>query len=171
MSIEKLKAELFGANAATYAPLTDAEVADLLNTVNIPTTEANNISRIYGYIFNKNHRTNQGSDTQYVPIIGRLVMVAESVLGSDPFGRGAGNEINLIQKTSCLALLELLRSPNSPSIDLTDSNFPLGSVNGAGVISTAHKNDIEALSQATISRAHELGIQVREGDVTTARIV
>ena len=37
--IDILKAELFGDNAATYAPLTDAEVVILLNTENILTNK------------------------------------------------------------------------------------------------------------------------------------
>lgn len=133
-------------------------------------SNSNSISLIYEYMFNKNHRTNQGTDTQYVPMIGRLSMVANAAVGSDPFGRGAGGEVNLIQKTACITLLELLNSPNAPTIDFTDSNFPLGSVNGAGVISPAHKDAIIALSENQISRAQQLGLpKIREGHIQEAR--
>jgi len=154
--------------ALGYATMTDAQVVTSIN--NPIYSNTNPVGKIYEYLFNKNHRTNQVSDTQYVPIIGRLTMAAEAAVGSDPFGRGAGKEINLIQKTACITLLELLRSPNAPSIDFTDSNFPLGSVNGAGVISTLQKTAIEALSANQISRAQDLGLpKVKTYHVTEAR--
>jgi len=155
--------------SVSYSLMTDQQTADSLNANTY--SNANPITAIYEYLFNKNHRTNQGADSQYVPIIGRLAMAADSAIGSDPFGRGTGNEINLIQKTACITLQELLRSPNAPAIDFTDTGFPLGSVNGAGVISSAHINNITALSQNQISRGVLIGagVMIRSGEIAEAR--
>ena len=72
--------------ARGYSGMTTVQKTDSLNkTIDRP--DSNSISAMFDYLINKNHRTNQDSDIQYTPIIGRLYHVAESAIGDDPFGQ------------------------------------------------------------------------------------
>ena len=147
----------------------DAQLAaDELNALNI--ASENTIQVMFDYMFNKKHQTGQGTDTVYTPILGRLLHAAESAAGSDPFGRGAGNELNLQQIHACKAMKLVFETMHVSDLDYSDSNLPLGYLNGAGVISVAQRNALEALSDNLQSQATVLGLPVvRANDVLEAR--
>jgi len=166
-----LKAELTAGHPDTGAyNIDDGLAADELNAVNRPSPAP--LLDVLQYIVERNHRTQQGTDTTFTTILGRLEHAARSSVGDDPFGRGVGNELTLIQLHACLFFASLFASPQINDIDYGDTNLPTGQVNGAGVWSSAHATDIEALSQNQQSRATEIGIDaVIENDVTRAREV
>ena len=154
--------------ARGYGPMSDSAAAIDLNTVYRPSPAP--LLDILQYIVELNHRTQQGTDTTYSTILGRLYHAAESTVGGDPFGRGVGNEITLVQLHACKFFIALFESPQIASIDYGDTNLPTGQVNGAGVWSAGHATAIEALSDSKISRAAELGFPVLgAGDVAIAR--
>lgn len=164
-----LKTELLAGHPITGAyNADDALAADQLNAVNEP--NANSLESMINYMLTIKHKTGQGADTTYTPVIGRMISVAESVLGGDPFGRGAGNEVNLQQIHACKTLVLLIQSGKLIDMDFTNANLPMGYLNGAGVISPAHKTALEDLSKNQISRAREIGLpKVWPGDVEYAR--
>lgn len=150
----------YNANAQT--------AADEINALNRP--NSNTVQAMFMYLFNKKHRTNQGTDTVYTPIIGRLLHVADSAVDADPFGRGAGNEVNLQQIHACKAMVTLLNSTHIDLLDYSDTDLPLGYLNGAGVISPSHKTALDELSNNLQSRATELGLpQVKASHITEVR--
>lgn len=168
MNYAALSAELLAGHPDTgaYSP-DDATAAAEINAANRPNARA--AVDVFEYFLSRQHRTQQGADATYTTLLGRLVHAAESPVGSDPFGRGAGQELNIQQKHGCVSLLEWLRRGDS-SVETTDANLRLGYVNGAGVISTGQRTEIEALSMNQISRAAELGFgPVDPEDVTLAR--
>lgn len=151
-----------------YAGMTDAQAADDLNTVYRSSPAV--IDDILQYIVKRNHRTQQGTDTTFTAIVGRLFHASGSAVGDDPFGRGAGNELTLVHLHACKFFTSLINSPQISQLDFSDVNLPTGQVNGSGVWSSAHASDIEALSDNQISRAIELGLgSVTVGDVEYAR--
>lgn len=166
-----LKTELTNGHPSTGAyNVDDATAASELNAVNRADNGA--ITKILEYIVVRNHRTQQDTDNTFTTILGRLYHAAESAVGSDPFGRGTGNEISMVQVHACKFFVALFESPHIDRIDYSDANLPTGQVNGAGVWSSAHATAIDALSDNQISRAEELGFgEVTTGDVSYARSI
>ena len=152
----KLAAELTAGHPVTGAyNADDALAAAELNALNIDNNAP--VSAMFEYVINKNHRTNNGTDTQYTPIIGRLRHVAESSVGDDPFG--TGSSLSLIQIHAAKAFVALFDTSHVSSVPFeSGSGLPLGTLNGAGIISTAHQSAIEALSEDQISQAQAKGL-------------
>lgn len=153
-----------------YSAMTDAQAATDLNTVY--RSAPNVIGEMMKYLINKKHRTNQGGDDTFSPIVGRLEHVSRSNDGDDPFGRVSGGYAGLdIQHIhACSAFLELFRSQHLEDLDFGDANLPWGFVEASGAWSTTHTSDLQALSDNQISRAEELGLgPVTEGDISYAR--
>lgn len=175
MDYTALAAELLAGHPVTGAYNADDDLAAAeLNAVNRPALSL--LTDVMQYIIERNHRTQQGTDTTYTTILGRLYHAAESAVGDDPFGRGAGNELTLIHLHACKFFKAIFQSPQIDSLDYSDTNLPTGQVNGAGVWSTAHATAIEALSDNQISRAQELGLGTYPvtgvgGHVETARAI
>ena len=169
----KLAAELAAGHPVTGAyNVDDALAAAELNAKNIDNDAP--VSAMYDYLLNKNHRTNQGTDTQFTPILGRLEHVARSAVGDDPFGRGAGNELILIQVHAAMAFSSLFNTSHVSGVAFqAGSGLPLGTLNGAGIISPAHQAAIEALSENQINVLQDnpgIGlIQADAGHVARAR--
>lgn len=165
-----LAAELAAGHPTTGAYNADnALAAAELNAVNRP--NSNSVGAMMAYLLNKKHRTNQGADTTYVPIIGRLGMVAESAVGSDPFGRGAGNELNLAQITACKTFLLLFTSPHLTATDLDDANLPYGYTEASGAWAASHTAALQALSQNQLSRAQEIAAALQySGPITATHV-
>lgn len=154
-----------------YSAMTDAQAAADLNSTYRPAP--NVIGEMMKYLINKKHRTNQGGDDTFSPIVGRLEHVSRSSEGDDPFGRVSGGYAGLdIQHIhACSAFLELFRSQHLSDLDFGDTNLPWGFVEASGVWSTSHTSDLQALSDNRITRATELGLPVlTETDVNRARV-
>lgn len=168
MNYEDVRGELLSGHPGTGAySLDDATAAAELNAANRP--NARTSVDVFEYFLSRQHRTQQGGDSANTTLLGRLIHAAESNVGSDPFSRGAGHELNIQQKHGCLSLLEWLRRSDS-AMETLDANLRLGYVNGAGVISVGQRAEIEAMSADQISRGVELGFgHVDPEDVTTAR--
>lgn len=155
-----------------YSGMTDAQAATDLNTVYRP---ANNVlGEMLKYLITRKHRTNQGGDDTFSPIIGRVEHVARSDGGGDPFGRSSGGYTGLdVQHIhACSSFLELFRSQHLLDLDFADSNLPYGFVEASGAWSTTHSADLQALSQNQITRAQELELgtyPVTESHIASAR--
>jgi len=152
-----------------YSGMTDEQVKSSLNAVDRPND--NSIAAIVSYLLNKKHRTNQGGDDTYSPIIGRLYHIARSNEGDDPFGRaGAYGGLDVQHIHACQTYITLFESPHAGSMDFDDTNLPYGYVEASGAWSTTHSTALKALSQNQISRGVEIGVgYVRVGHVTEAR--
>ena len=152
-----------------YSGMTDLQAADDLNTEYRP---ANNvIGAMMEYLVNKKHRTNQGGDDTFSPIIGRLYHVARSNGGDDPFSRaGTYTGLDIQHIHACQTFITLFESAQLADLDFNDANLPWGFVEASGAWSTTHTSDMQALSDNQISRAQELDFgYVLEGDVLYAR--
>ena len=81
--------------------------------------------------------------------------------------------LNLIQFHAAKAFRALLQTTHVTSIDFqAGSGLPLGTLNGAGIISASHQSALEALSENQISRAAELGLgTVDVGEVLEAEAI
>lgn len=169
MDYAALKAELDSGHPTTGAySLTDNIARDQLNEVNRPAQ--NTAEAMFLYCLTRKHRTNQGADTTFTPIIGRLSHIARSEAGADPFGRGLSNELALQHVHACQTFVSLFESAISLGIDFSDSNLPFGFAQAAGAYSTSHQTDLQELSNNQRSRAQELGFgRIRTQDVAHAR--
>ena len=152
-----------------YSGMTDVQIRDSLNnTIDRPNTRS--ITAIVEYLATKKHRTNQGNDTTYAHILGRLYMVANAKVGDDTLDRGAGNEMEVQHIAGASEWLILIQSLYFDSIDFDDTDLPYGYMENAGVWSSTHSSEIKALSQSQRSRASELGLgRVSTADVTYAK--
>jgi len=154
-----------------YSAMTDAQAAADLNSTYRPAP--NVIGEMLKYLINKKHRTNQGGDDTFSPIIGRLEHVARANDGDDPFGRASGGYAGLdVQHIhACSAFLEVFRSQHLLEMAFDDADLPYGFVEASGAWSTTHTAALQALSANQISRAHELGLpELTETDVNRARV-
>lgn len=167
-----------------YAGMTDAQVAASINAVDRENPAP--FSAVVDYLVANRSHTNQGQDTaanNVTPstILGRLVHAAEqnvleTALPVDVFGAGSTPADKRITNTrqlhSCKAFLEMLRIGH-----LSESLFTasaqgdiLNDIVNAGVMNTANRTALIALSENQISRATELGLPVIvEAQVAEAR--
>ena len=153
-----------------YAAMTDEQAAVDLNTAYRPAV--NVIGEMVNYLLNKKHRTNQGGDDTFSPIIGRLYHVARSNEGDDPLGRAPGGYTGLdIQHVhACQTFVCLFESQHLLSMDFDDADLPYGYVEASGAWSTTHTDDLKSLSLNQITRGTELGLgEVKAADITFAR--
>lgn len=152
-----------------YSGMTDIEAAADLNTVYRPST--NVIGAMMTYLINKKHRTNQGGDDTFSPIIGRLYHVARSNESGDPFGRaGTYTGLDIQHIHACQAFVTLFESAQLNDLDFNDTDLPYGFVEASGAWSTTHTAALKALSVNQISRGEELSFgNVDSQDVTYAR--
>ena len=106
-------------------------------------------------------------------LLGRISVIAESAVASDPFGDGIS--VTLEHITNARAMLHIMENASNFSLNLNDSRFDvivndMAAGTGCKAIQPADKTAIQALSQNLQSRATELGIGfVRPGDVQQAR--
>lgn len=149
-----------------YSAMTDGQIAGALNAPD--RIGSNSLGAMLTYLLTIKHRTGQGADTTYTPVIGRLSHAASAAVGDDPFGRGS--MLTLEQVHACRTILMLFQSPHLSQLDYSDVSLPFGYVNAAGVWSAAHKDALTALSTNRQSRAQELGLSViDEGHVNYVR--
>ena len=152
-----------------YSTMTDTEARVDLNSLYRPSN--NIIGAMMEYLINKKHRTNQGGDDTFSPIIGRLYHIARSNEGDDPFGRaGAYAGLDIQHIHACQSFITLFESAQLADLDFNDANLPWGFVEASGAWSTTHTSELQALSDNQISRATELGLPVlTDTDVSRAR--
>lgn len=169
-----LKAELDAGHPTTGAyNANDSLAAGELNAVNRPAEGGT--ERMLNYCSKNRSRTNNGSDTVQLPILGRLQMVADAALGEDPFGTTVGaNQVTREMKAWAHTFLIMMNSPTLGTLDFIDTEVDAGYAAlgpGEGVVwKTPDIDALKAFSQNQQSRAQELGFgKVREGWVTTAR--
>ena len=157
--------------ARGYSAMSDSEAAADLNTEYRPAK--NFITAMMEYLVNKKHRTNQGGDDTFSPIIGRLYHIARSNDGDDPFSRaGAYTGLDIQHIHACQTFITIFESSQLEDLDYNDTNLPWGFVEASGAWSTTHTSEMQALSNNQISRAVELGFGVlRDGDVVYARSI
>ncbi len=173
MNFAALQAELTGDPLARgYAAMSDAAAAADLNLVNRDGPRPPGILR--EYLLLNRYRSNNGTDTTLTPIWGRLELLAEAAVGSDPFGRA--DAVTMVHIHAARMLLELARADAIEAIDFAgtevdDSLSNVAGGSGARAMAPSDFNAIKALSQNQQSRAQELGLRapVRESDVTKAR--
>jgi len=132
--------------ALNYAGMTDAEAAASLNTVN----------RVV------NKRVQVSDLLKYLGGIGKLGDFIE-----------AKADASAAKRKPVLAVFSLFENPHITDIDVTVEPFNLGlsALVSAGLITQPEADSITSMGSDTVSRAQELGIKVREGDVTQARVV
>lgn len=176
MDYVALKAELDAGHPDTGAySLVDATAADELNAINRPAESGT--ERMLNYCIKNRSRTNNGADTVALPLLGRLHLVAEGALGSDPFGTGvAANQVTREMKSWAKTFLDLLTSPTLGTMDFLDTEVDFGYVAlgpGNGVVwKDPDILALKAFSQNQQSRAQELGFgAVKVADVTLARAI
>ncbi len=148
----------------------DATAASELNAPNRPAN--NQLGEMLKYLISKKHRTNQGVDTTYTPILGRIHHIARSNTGDDPFGRASGGYSGLDAQHihACKSFIVLFESQHLSDLDFDDANLPYGFVEASGAWSTTHTSALKALSQNQRSRAEEIGLgHIDKEDVTIAR--
>lgn len=153
-----------------YSTMSDADAAVDINSLYRPAP--NVIGEMLKYLINKKHRTNQGGDDTYSPIVGRLYHIARSNDGDDPFLRGvayAGLDIQHIH--ACQAFVTLFDSQQLSDLDFDDVNLPYGYVEAAGAwANDPHTLALKSLSENQISRALELGLPIiKSDDIAYAR--
>ena len=171
---QALKSELTAGHPDTGAyNASNSIAADELNAVNRPAEGGT--ERMLNYCAKNRSRTNNGADTVSLPLLGRLQLVADAALGSDPFGTTvAANQVTREMKTWAYTFLEVIRSPTLLTVDFIDTEVDFGyTALGPGQAVVWKDPDITALkafSQNQQSRAQELGFGVvHEGDVEYAR--
>lgn len=153
-----------------YSAMTDVQAATDLNSTYRPAP--NVIGAMMKYLMNKKHRTNQGGDDTYSPILGRLYHVARSNEGDDPFSRaGAYAGLDIQHIHACQAFITLFESDQLADLDFNDANLPWGFVEASGTWSTTHTSELQELSDNQITRAAELGLPLlTDNDVARARV-
>ena len=165
-----LQAELLAGHPVTGAySVDDATAADELNALNISGEIGPEV--ILEYFIENQHRENNGGDTQNTNLYGRLVMVAESAEGGNPFSLSPADSLTVGQIAAAKTILRMLDG-DAYSVNLSnvDVDGAFTKCQGANVYSTAQKNAIVGLSDNVQSRAQELGFgRVRAQDVTYAR--
>lgn len=152
--------------ALGYIGMTDEQVVISLNTLN--RTAKGGIAGMMEYLLNNKNRTNTGTDTVASAILGRLHHVADSAIGSDPFGSTivVTNEM----KHAAQSFLDLLHSPHLLEIDFDGIDLPYVRCTDAGIWKIADVSALKALSTNKQSRANELGLgRVRLGHVQEVR--
>lgn len=175
-----LAAELTAGHPETGAySVTDSVAAAELNALN--RDKPVSMQAIFEYLLTTRAHTNQGTDTAASngtpsTILGRLILAAEQTsVPADPFGAGdtpATKTLNSRELHSAKAFLEMVRrglAGNVNFVDTEQGDILSDLVNG-GIMNTANKDAIVALSQNKQSRAQELGFgEVTVGDVSYAR--
>lgn len=170
MDFEALQAELLAGHPVTGAySADDASAAAELNAKNIMGEVSPEV--VLRYCVEQQHRENTGSDTKRCNIYGRIAIVAESPVGSNPFGLSPAETLEIGQIASAKTILRMLDG-NAYNVNLANADVDgaLTKCRGAKCYSAAQKDAIVALSNDVQSRAIELGLgRVRAGDVTHAR--
>jgi len=165
-----------------YSGMTDAQIAVDINTEY--RDAARDLGALIDYLVSTRAHTNIGQDTNLSnvtpsTILGRLIHVAEldvleAALPVDPFGVGA--DAKRVDSTrelhSAKAFWGMIRAGHLSAALFTDTEQGdiLNDLINCGIMNTANRDAIIALSQNQISRGVELGIGVvQEGDVTYAK--
>ena len=152
-----------------YSTMTNLEAANNLNNV-IDRTAKGGITGMTEYLLNNKNRTNTGTDLSVSAILGRLHQVADSVVGSNPFGADVVYDVTVPMKHAAQSFLDLLYSPHTTEIDFDGANLPYAKCTDAGIWKSADVTALKGLSINQQSRAQELGLpRVREGHVQEAR--
>ncbi len=158
--------------ARGYATMTDLEIAADMNLVN--RHAAGGLTGMLEYIVENMYRTNESNDTTKTSILGRLITVAESAIGGDPFD--SGHILTMEHIHTAKMFVYILSNTNVSTLNFADTEIDgmIVSLNGAasnaGVWSIPDGNALKALSQNQQSRAQELGLRkIREGNVQEAR--
>jgi len=156
-----------------YSGMTSSQVATDMNT-SYRSAEGG-IDMMLNYCIINRSRTNNGSDTVALPLLGRLHCVADASIGSDPFGTGvAGNQITIEMKTWSKTFLTAFMSPSLETLNFINSEIDAGfrslGPGKAAVWKLPDINALRAFSQNQQSRAQELGLgRVKPGQVEEAR--
>ena len=157
INYQALKTILLGSHpdGTDYTLLDDAAALAKFTELNRPASADK--SEILQYLLLERHDTNDGADTAPAYLYGRIALVAQSNDGDDPFGRGAGNEVDRRQIMSALTLLRIVGPDSGFALDLLDSRFDsmLTHMQGAGAISPGDKTNLQALSNNKQSHAME----------------
>ncbi len=173
MNIEKLKTEIdTDPLPRGYAAMTDAEVADDMNLVIWPAEGG--VDGMLKYVVENMYRTNESGDTTKTSILGRLVAVAESMVGADPFD--SGHILTLSHIHAAKMFVYILSNTNVSTLNFVNTEVDgmivglNGAASNAGVWSIPDGNAIKALSQNQQSTGMMIGVgHVREGNVWEAR--
>lgn len=171
---QMLKAELDAGHPDTGAYNASNAIATTeLNEPNRPADGGT--ERMLNYCIKHRSRTNNGADDVPLPLMGRLQLVADATLASDPFGTTiAANEVTREMKTWAQTFLYVMTSPQLLTLDFIDTEVEAGYLAlgpGEAVIwKTPDIDALKAFSQNQQSRGQEIGFgYVQEGDVEYAR--
>lgn len=164
-----------------YAPMTDQQVADDLNTLYRPGPAAP--GALFNYLIHQKAR----EDASQTPTIiySRLKRAAETDIGpatarvAPEVFFATGKNLTEVRHDACVALLALADRDGLERLaseDFSAADFEadvLQPVVDAGVMKPADRDAIKGFSTGTQSRARELGIGglVRAGDVAQARAI
>ncbi len=144
--------------ARGYAAMLDDVAAARVAVVDRPGDGS--VSAVLNYLLVNKSRTNTGTDVTATSMLGRLLVVSATAIGTDPFGASPATPITLDLKCSALAFLEVCRNPNIRSLPYQTATLQqlLTDMVTAHVMKSNDTTAIVALSNNLQSRAAELGI-------------
>lgn len=161
MSITTVAAMLVSGHPTTGAYSADNQTAaDQMNAPNLPADGS--VGEFVRYLAINRSRSNDGADTQVTAMLGRLLHVAESAVGSDPFGRIVF-ALSLEQKHAAMMFAGMIGNPNLGALDFNDGEIDaafsaLGQAGGAEVWKNADIAALKALSNNLQSHATQQGV-------------
>ncbi len=165
-NLQTLSAEL---KSPAYTSLNDSDAADVLAVVNRPADGS--VSAMLSYLLVNKNKSGTGSDTNTTSMLGRLIMVSNATVGTDPFGSTVN--VTLDMKCSALALLEVVRNPKISALPYQTATLQqlLTDAIAANVMKAADRTALIALSNNLQSRWAELGLpgSPNPSDVASAR--
>lgn len=170
MDLVKLRTELTTDPLSRgYASMGDEDAARRLNVVDRPGDGS--VTAFLAYMLVNKSRTNAGADLVATSMLGRLVIVAESSVGTNLFG--SGTALTLDMRCSAIATLEVVRNPNVTALPFQGNALQaiLTDLVSAGVMRNTDRTALISLSDGQRSRAAELvlGGAPTASDVADAR--